>query len=139
MSNEVIAVLRVIHIVFGTFWMGATVTLGFFLLPVVQRSDPTNGQFGEQLVARTQLVTVITAAGLITTLAGGALYGGIWAGTGFSGPPRWFAIGGYVAVAVLILAVAVKMPTAYKLRAFTRALAAQSYPLRPGRTPSGRA
>ena len=71
---------------------------------------------------------MITAAGVIAILAGTALYAGIWAGTGFSGPPRWYAMGGHVAIILLILAAAVAWPAANNLGALTRILAGQGFP-----------
>jgi len=89
MSDLIIAILRVIHIGFGAFWVGGTITLGFFIFPMMKASSPGGGQFATQLMARTRLLTVLTVAGLIAIAAGIFLYRGIWAGAGFSGPPRW--------------------------------------------------
>jgi len=131
MSVPVIALLRVIHIAFGAFWLGGAVTLGFFVLPMVKVSSPIDGQFVTQLIARTRLptlLTVMTIAGAIATLAGVTLYTVIWAGTGFSGPARWYAIGGHIAIVVVILAGAVVVPAAHKLGGISRTLAGQEYP-----------
>ena len=128
MSNTVIAILRVIHIVFGAFWLGGAITVGFFLLPTVKATGAIGGQFAGQLMARTRLPTVITASGGIAILAGIILYGGIWAGTGFSGPAMWYAIGGLIAIVVAILAGAIVRPAADKLGALGRTRASQSSP-----------
>src|SRR5436309_3413948 len=103
MSDTVIDILRIIHIVFGTFWVGGAITTAFFLLPTVKATGPIGGQFAGQLMARTRLPTVLTAAGCITVLAGLILYGGIWAGTGFAGPAAIFAIGGAIGILVMTL------------------------------------
>ena len=70
------------------------------------------------------LTAVATAAGVIAVLSGAILYGGIWAGAGFFGPARWYAIGGHIAV----VAGAVAWP-AHKLTALVRMLVAQGSPL----------
>ncbi len=128
MSNTVIAILRVIHIAFGAFWLGGAITVAFFLLPTVKATGMIGGQFAGQLMARTRLPTIITAAGGIAILAGIILYGGIWAGTGFSGPAMWYAIGGLIAIVVAILAGAVVRPAADKLGTLGRTLASQGSP-----------
>jgi hypothetical protein len=128
MSNSVIAILRIIHIVFGTFWVGGAITTAFFLLPTVKATGPIGGQFAGQLMARTRLPTVLTAAGGITVLAGLILYGGIWAGTGFSGPPAYYAIGGVFAIIAIILGGAIARPAADKLAALGRTLTGQGTP-----------
>jgi hypothetical protein len=74
------------------------------------------------------LTAVATAAGVIAVLSGAILYGGIWAGAGFFGPARWYAIGGHIAVVAVVLAGAVAWP-AHKLTALVRMLVAQGSPL----------
>src|SRR5579862_5238797 len=125
MSNSIIAILRAIHIAFGAFWVGGLIITGFFLLPTVKATGQIGGQFAGQLMQRTRLTTVLTATGGITVLAGIILYGGIWSGTGFSGPAVWYAIGGAVAIVVIILGAAIARPTADKLGALGRTMAGQ--------------
>lgn len=134
MSNTVIAILRIIHIVFGTFWVGGAITTAFFLLPTVKATGPIGGQFAGQLMARTRLPTVLTASGGIAVLAGLILYGGVWAGTGFTGPAAIFAIGGAIAIIAMILAGAIVRPAADKLAALGRAMAGQGSPPTAGQT-----
>jgi len=128
LSNSIIAILRVIHIAFGAFWVGGVIVTGFFLLPTVKATGQIGGQFAGQLMARTRLLTMLTAAGGISVLAGIILYGGLWAGTGMSGPALWYAIGGAIAIVVIILGAAIAKPTADKLGALGRALAGQGTP-----------
>jgi len=128
MSNSVIAILRIIHIVFGAFWVGGVITTAFFLLPTVKATGPIGGQFAGQLMARTRLPTVLTAAGGVSVLAGLILYGGIWAGTGFSGPPLYYAIGGVIAIIVLVIGAMIARPAADKLAALGRTIAGQGTP-----------
>ena len=128
MSNSIIAILRAIHIAFGAFWVGGVVITGFFLLPTVKATGQIGGQFAGQLMARTRLTTVLTATGGITVLAGIILYGGIWAGTGMSGPALWYAIGGAIAIVVIILGAAIGRPAGDKLGALGRTMASQGKP-----------
>src|SRR4051812_12987931 len=117
MDDALIGTLRIIHIVFGTFWVGGAITTGFFILPTVKATGPIGGQFAGQLMARTRLPTVLTAAGGITVLAGLILYWMKWAGTGFVGPAAYYAIGGAIAIIVMILGAAVARPAADRLAA----------------------
>ena len=117
MSISVIAILRVIHIGFGAFWLGGAITVGFFLLPAMRARGAAGSLFAAQLMARTRLPAVMTAAGVIAVLAGMMLYGAIWAGTGFSGPAFWYAMGGHFATAAVLLVGVVAWPAAHKLGA----------------------
>src|SRR5579859_5352546 len=128
MSNSIIAILRAIHIAFGSFWVGGVIITGFFLLPTVKATGQIGGQFAGQLMARTRLTTVLTATGGISVLAGIILYVGIWAGTGFSGPAMWYAIGGAIAILAIVLGAAIARPTADKLGALGRTLGSQGSP-----------
>jgi uncharacterized membrane protein len=122
MSDPVIAALRVIHIVFGAFWLGGAATLGFFLLPAMKAAGPIGGQLAAQLMARTRLLAVITAAGAIAIFAGFSLYRGIWAGGSFAGPARWYGIGGHFPLIAVLLAGVVAVPASHKLGALARTL-----------------
>jgi hypothetical protein len=128
MDDALIGILRIIHIVFGAFWVGGVVTTGFFLLPTVKATGPIGGQFVGQLMARTHLPTVLTAAGGITVLAGLILYWMKWAGGGFVGPAVYYAIGGAIAIVVMVLGAAVAKPTATRLAALGQKIAGQGSP-----------
>jgi hypothetical protein len=128
MSNSVIAILRVIHLVFGAFWVGGAITTAFFLLPTVKATGMIGGQFAGQLVARTRLPTVLSASGGLSILAGLILYGGLWAGTGFSGPAAYYAIGGLLAIIAIILGGVIVRPAAEQLAALGRTLMSQGKP-----------
>ena len=39
MSNNLLQLLRFIHIVAATFWVGTAITLGFFVYPVLLTGD----------------------------------------------------------------------------------------------------
>jgi hypothetical protein len=128
MNILIVEILRLIHIGVGVFWVGGVIITGFFLLPTIKATGAVGGQFGGQLIARTRLPTVLTAAGGITVLAGLVLYGMQWAGGGFSGPAAIFAIGGLFALVALGLGSAIAKPAGDKLGALGRAIAAQGSP-----------
>jgi hypothetical protein len=128
MEDALIGILRLIHIVVGTFWVGGAITTGFFLLPTVKATGPIGGQFAGQLMARTHLPTVLTASGGITVLAGLILYGMKWASAGFAGPAAYYAIGGAIAIIAVILGATVARPAAAKLAALGQKIVAQGSP-----------
>lgn len=132
MSYSIIALLRVVHIAFGAFWVGGTISAGFFLLPALKADGALGGQFAAQLLARTRLIAAITAAGAIAIISGGALYRSLWAGSGFDGPARWYALGGHFAILAFLLTGAVVLPAAHKLRRLAGPTVALGSPLIAG-------
>lgn len=136
MSNSLIAILRAIHITFGAFWLGGLITEGFFLFPLIKAADFAGSPLTVRLILRTRLLAVLTAAGVISVLAGVLLYHDIWAGAGHNGPARWYAIGGYFAIVAVILTGAIALPTVNKLDALARARVGLGW-LSPTTSPSG--
>ncbi len=128
MSISVIAILRVVHIVLGAFWLGAAIAVGFFLLPAARATGLNNAQFAAQFTAIKRVVPAMAVSGAMTVLAGFALYAGIWAGTGFSGPAVWYANGGHFAIVAILLAIFVVRPAANKLGALASTLTSQGSP-----------
>ena len=128
MSDSVIAILRVIHIVFGAFFVGGMITVAFLFLPAIKGASETSA-FADQLMARARpLIVIYVAAGVIAIGAGHALYRTIWAGAGFSGPAFWYAMGGHIATVAVILVAALAWPAAHKLGALARVLLRQESP-----------
>ena len=122
MSDPVIAILRVIHILFGAFFVGGMITVGFLFLPAVKGASDASA-FADQLMARARLlIAVYVAAGITAIGAGHALYRTIWAGAGFSGPAFWYAMGGHIATVAVILVAALAWPAAHKLGGLARVL-----------------
>src|SRR5690349_11323964 len=95
--NYLMVVLRVIHILAGVFWVGATLTTTYHLK---QSTD---------LTSRRRLATAMTAAGILNVLAGYAMYwldsDGFSSAWTHSGPGIGFAIGGAFGLFGLILRV----------------------------------
>ncbi|UCI19939.1 hypothetical protein FJ970_02920 [Mesorhizobium sp. B2-1-8] len=126
MSLTVIAILRAIHIAFGAFWLGSAFAVGFFLLPGLRTAKAAAGAFAAQFTLHTRLLAAMNVAGTISIAAGISLYHGIWSGTGFDGPQRWYATGGYVSLVSIILLSGISLPSAIKLGRLSRAIAAQA-------------
>src|SRR5262249_25430916 len=128
MFDAIVWILRLIHIVVGAFWVGGAITTAFFILPTVQATGPIGGQFAGQVMARTRLPTVLVAAGGIAVLAGIILYVMKWAPGGFAGPAVYYAIGGVIAIIVLIIGGTVSRPAADMLSTLGQKIASQGSP-----------
>lgn len=95
--NYFMLVLRLIHILAGVFWVGATLAITYYLK---QSAD---------LAVRRRLATAMTAAGMLNVLAGYAMYwldsDGFSSAWTHSGPGIGFAIGGAFGLLGLFLRV----------------------------------
>lgn len=96
--DYVMLILRLTHIFAGVFWVGATLTTSFYLRLTAGAKEDSDLQVMQHLIAKTQLSTAMTMAGILTVLAGYSMY---WLDSdGFSsawlhsGPGIGFAIGG---------------------------------------------
>src|SRR2546428_4872640 len=72
--------LRVIHILSGVFWAGATFFLVGFLQPVVAASGPEGGRLMQRLTSQKRFQMAMPVAAGLTILSGLALYGRVSAG-----------------------------------------------------------
>jgi uncharacterized membrane protein len=74
MNAPLMALLRLIHILAGIFWLGATLTLAGFLLPAM-RTGSGAAVLWRAVMRRHRLQLWINIAMTLTVLAGFALYG----------------------------------------------------------------
>ena len=102
MNPTLMAVLRLIHILAGIFWVGATIFLAAFLLPAARAVGPSAGVLMTELMQRQRLQRWINIAMTLAILAGFALYGidSRISGGGFgrSAPGITYAIGALLAI-----------------------------------------
>ncbi|HET7715302.1 MAG TPA: hypothetical protein VFK86_06715 [Bauldia sp.] len=133
MDPTIIIILRVIHIVAGAIWLGGAVTVAFFLLPTVKATGPVGGQFIGALVQRTHLPEWLLALGVVNIIAGLILYWDLYVGVPWDtfGPPGVYAIGGVLAVLVVVFGFAIARPTADRLAGLGKAIQAQGSPPTP--------
>lgn len=68
-------ILRTLHIISGTFWVGAAIFITLFLEPTVRNAGAVGGQFMERLITETPLVKYMTLFSLLTVITGVTLYG----------------------------------------------------------------
>lgn len=72
--------LRMVHIVSGVFWAGASFFLTTVLQPVAEGGGPEAGRFMQRLTSQSRFRTAMAIAPLLTILSGMVLYGRASAG-----------------------------------------------------------
>jgi uncharacterized membrane protein len=131
----VLVVMRLIHILAGTFWVGAAVFIAAFVEPAVHALGPDGGKFMQRLTGAGRLPLFMSLAALLTTLAGLWLY---WrASVGFAIP--WIlapsgltlTVGALAGILAAILGSAVTGRTAGKLSELGKAMQAAGGPPQP--------
>ena len=119
MNPFLMALLRLVHIVAGIFWVGATLFLAGFLIPAVSAVGPGAGPLMTQLMERRRLQFWINVAMTLTILAGFALYGldSSMAGGTFGRSRRgmMLGVGAVLAIAAAGVGGAVGRPTGRRL------------------------
>ena len=75
MNNSLMVLLRLVHILAGIFWVGATLVIAAFILPASRAVGPGAGQFMSQLMLGQRLQFWVNVAMTLAILAGFALYG----------------------------------------------------------------
>jgi hypothetical protein len=122
MSTTALLIFRLLHIVFGVFWVGAVTLVAFFLGPSVFAAGPAGGAVMRQLMEVRRMAAWLMGASAVTILSGFALYwhdsngfrSAQWLG---SGPGRTFGLGAVLAVVGLVVGMAVNVPAARRMAA----------------------
>jgi uncharacterized membrane protein len=124
--------LRLIHIVSGIFWAGATFYLAGFVMPAVTALGPDGGKFMQQLGKTNRLPLVMNIAGSLTVIGGILL---IWEmSNGFeydwftTGSGMVFTTGGVLALIAYSIGISVNLPTLMKMNAIGKAIATAGAP-----------
>ena len=117
----IFVLLRLIHIVAGVFWVGGVVVVARFVLPSVVALGPAGGDVMREIAVRRRLPIALNVAGLVTILAGFALFGmqqagsrGVWAGSPMG---ITISIGALLAIIAGIIGGMRARPAAMKLTA----------------------
>jgi uncharacterized membrane protein len=117
--NSLMMLLRLVHILAGIFWVGATIFLAAFLLPTARAVGPSAGPLISQLMERRRLQLWINLMMTLTILAGLALYGidSRLSGGGFGRSPMGItlAIGALLSIGAAGVGGAMAKPTGRKL------------------------
>lgn len=107
--NYLMLILRLIHIFAGVFWVGATLITSFYIQPITEGTGEAGRQVMQYLITKARLSTAMTAAAMLTVLAGYTMYwidsNGFSSAWTHSGPGIGFGIGGAAGLLGLIFRV----------------------------------
>ncbi|HKN66384.1 MAG TPA: hypothetical protein VJW73_08915 [Gemmatimonadaceae bacterium] len=121
MNAPLMALLRLIHILAGIFWLGATLTLAGFLLPAIRGSRIGTGTLWRSVMQRQRLQLWINISMTLAILAGFALYAIDSAATNGafarSTAGKTFGLGALFAIAAAGVMGAMSQPSSRKLAA----------------------
>jgi len=73
--NYLTLTLRLIHIVGGIFWVGAALTMNFFVGPTLRATGDAGRQFAGHFMAKTRFVMTMNISVISSAIAGFWLYG----------------------------------------------------------------
>ena len=114
MSQGLLVLLRLIHVVGGALWVGMAIYTTVFLMPSIQDAGPDGGKVAAALQRR-GILTLLPVLALLTILSGVWLYwrlsGGLDGGFIRSGVGLGFGIGGLASIAAYVLGIAIMRPS----------------------------
>jgi uncharacterized membrane protein len=126
------ALLRIVHIVAGVFWVGSAIFVASMLLPTLQAVGPSAGLVMEHLVQVRRLPLRMMVAMVLVILSGIALY---WKDSaGFqsvwmrSAPGSVFGLGAILGIAGGVLGMAMSAPAGRRLAELGAAIKARGGP-----------
>src|SRR5437879_10837372 len=112
--------LRVIHILSGVFWAGATFFLVGFLQPVVAASGPEGGRLMQRLTSQKRFQMAMPVAAGLTILSGLTLYGRVSAGLQIDWITAWpglvLALSSVAAILAVVTGGVVQRPMARRVQ-----------------------
>jgi uncharacterized membrane protein len=135
MNIYLILVLRIVHILAGSLWVGGAVAYFGFVGPSVKASGPAGGHFMQNFIERRKYPIYMTIASALTVLAGVPLYlfasGGLQLSWITSGPGVVFSIGSVAAIVVFLLGTLMITPRAQRMGALGREIGMAGGPPSP--------
>jgi uncharacterized membrane protein len=130
-----VLVLRIVHIVAGTLWVGAAVSYFFFVEPTVKLLGPAGPKFMQGLIEKRRYPAFMNTVSMLTIVAGILLYwtasGGLQPAWITSGPGLGFTIGAIVAIVVFGIGFFMIRPRAERLGALGKEIGMAGGPPTP--------
>ena len=130
-DQQIILILRLLHITVGVFWVGSVLNFVLFIAPAAKASGPEGGKFMHHF-GKTSYPIAIALSGLINILTGILL---IWKlSNGFE--PHWFhssyarvlTAGSGLAIIAFIIGFTVNRPTGTRMTKIGDAVARTAAP-----------
>ncbi|UCC87892.1 MAG: hypothetical protein JSV81_00945 [Anaerolineales bacterium] len=135
MNIYLVMLLRIVHILAGSLWVGGAVAYFGFVGPSVKASGPAGGHFMQNFIERRKYPIYMTIASALTVLAGVPLYlfasGGLQLSWITSGPGVVFSIGSVVAIVVFFLGTLMIAPRAQRMGALGKEIGMAGGPPSP--------
>lgn len=130
-----IVLLRLIHILFGVFWVGTAIFVNFILFPALKGDPATMGKVAGTLTARgmhkwmgiAAVLTLLSGFALVWKMSGGDM------GTYARGAGRVFTMAGGLGVLAFLAGVIFARPAGLKAGQIGQALAAATDPAEKAR------
>ncbi len=126
--NILYIVLRFLHILAGTFWVGSAVLTTAFLMPAARAMGPEGGKFVQFVLGKRRLSNYISVSAILTTVPGIAIY---WLKTGalqsawvFTSSGMFLTIGAITGIAAAILGGTVTAPTSARMESLSNEMQA---------------
>jgi len=127
--------LRLIHILFGVFWVGTAIFNAVFLVPAIRALGPAGGQVMQEIAGKRKLPVYFFVAGILTVLSGFGLYWhdsqGFTNGFMRSAGGMTFGIVAVLALIAVLLGVLVVTPAAIRASKLGAEMAAGGRPPTP--------
>ena len=119
MNPNLLQLLRLVHIVSASFWVGTAAVLGFFLMPAVLTSDFAGARLMGRVMIERNLRIYILFAMLLTLISGGYLYWHDFHGMGNPATREQidFSLGALLGILAGLVIVFVNVPTGMKFGA----------------------
>ena len=120
MDISLLQLLRFVHIISASFWVGCAVTLAFFVNPVFLDGEIAGAQTLKRLMLGRKLGTWLPIAVLV------ALASGIWlyridftqmSGTAFTKRQLDYTLGAFLGLLAFIVGISINLPTGGKIAA----------------------
>jgi len=127
MNVNLLQMLRFVHIVSASIWVGTAVTLGFFVYPVLLTGDPANTRFLRQIMIGRKLAFFLSLVMLLVILSGGYLYWKDFRGVpmvGFDRRTLDYTLGAFFGILAAIVGLSVNMPTGMRIGAVSDSVGA---------------
>jgi hypothetical protein len=125
-AGTIFALVRLIHVVTGTIWVGGAVLVAGFLAPAILAAGPAGASVMRQLTQVYRLPYVLAAMGVMSILTGAHLWWVLSAGSPsswmLSGSGRIYTLGGICAVVAALIGIGINIPTANRIGALAQSL-----------------
>jgi uncharacterized membrane protein len=119
MSNTVFILVRMVHVVSGTLWVGGAMLVTVFVAPAIRAAGPAGGPVMRQLTQVYRLPHVLAVTGVIAILSGAYVMWvsaagspSVWLQTGAG---RVYSVGAISALLAAVIGIGFNIPAANRM------------------------